>query len=171
MPNPEPPTFGEVDNAKTVSLTEKDVRDAARLFRLISDGTPWANLLFSDTEVARRASAESISRDELIARARSVLQTRRLRARHFNRVMFAEPAWDMLLLLYLADSSEGRQTIGQLAELIDTPLTTVLRWVGYLEKEHLVERKDHPTDRRMVFIRLTKKGRTALEAFLAEVPG
>lgn len=170
MPDPELPTSGEVDTAKTVCLTEKDVRDAARLFRLISDGTPWANLLFSDNEVARRASAEPISPDELIARARAVLQTRRLRARHFNRVMFAEPAWDMLLLLYLADSSEGRQTIGQLAELVETPLTTVLRWVGYLEKEHLIERKEHPTDRRIVFIKLMDKGRAAMDAFLTDMP-
>lgn len=171
MQDHEPPTLGEADTTKTVSLTEKDVRDAARLFRLISDGTPWANLLFSDKEVARRASAEPISRDELIARANAVLQTRRLRAQHFNRGMFAEPAWDILLLLYLADSSEGRQTIGHLAELVDTPLTTVLRWVGYLEKEHLAERKHHPTDRRIVFIKLTDKGRTALDAFLREMPG
>ena len=170
MPDPEPPASGDVDTAKTVTLTEKDVREAARLFRLISDGTPWANLL-SEHEMPRRSSAEPSPRDELIARARAVLRTRRLRARHFNRVMFAEPAWDILLLLYLADSSEGRQTIGQLAELVETPLTTVLRWVAYLEKEHLVERKDHPTDRRIVFIRLTDKGRNALDAFLDEIPG
>lgn len=99
------------------------------------------------------------------------MHTRRLRARHFSRAMFAEPAWDMLLLLYLADSAQERQTIGQLAEGIETPLTTVLRWVGYLEKEHLVERQDHPTDRRIVFIGLTNKGRTALETYLTELPG
>lgn len=171
MPDSEPPPSGEVDTTKTVTLTEKDVRDAARLFRLISDGTPWASLVLSEHEIPRRSSAEPSPRDELISRARAVLHARRLRARHFNRVMFAEPAWDILLLLYLADTSEGRQTAGQLAELVETPLTTVLRWVGYLEKEYLVERKDHPTDRRIVFIRLTDKGRNALDAYLDEIPG
>ena len=172
MPEPEPPpASGEIETAKRITLTEKDARDAARLFRLIADGTPWANLFLSEHEVSRRLSAEHSSRDELISRARGVLYARRLRARHFNRVMFAEPAWDILLLLYLADSSEGRQSIGQLAELVETPLTTVLRWVAYLEKEHLVERRDHPTDRRIVFIRLTDKGRNAMDAFLDEIPG
>lgn len=169
MPDPEPPSSGDIDTSKTVTLSEKDVRDAARLFRLISDGTPWASLLHAE-QGARRAADESTSRHDLVDRARAVLQTRRLRARHFNRVMFAEPAWDILLLLYLAESSEGRQTIGQLAELVETPLTTVLRWVGYLEKENLIERKDHPTDRRIVFVRLTEKGRGALDAFLEEMP-
>lgn len=95
---------------------------------------------------------------------------RRLRAQYFNRVMFAEPAWDMLLLLYLGESLEGRQTIGHLAELVETPLTTVLRWVAYLEKEQLAERRDHPTDRRMVFIELTDKGRKCMNAFLRDLP-
>ena len=47
----------------------------------------------------------------------------------------------------------------------------VLRWVGYLEKEHLIERKDHPTDRRIVFVKLAGKGRDALDAFLEEMTG
>lgn len=119
----------------------------------------------------RRSSAEPSPRDELISRAWGVLYARRLRARHFNRVMFADPAWDILLLFCLADSSEGRQTIGQLAELVETPLTTALRWMAYLEKEHLAARQGHPTDRRIVFIRLTGKGRNALDAFLEEMLG
>lgn len=170
MPHSEPPKSIEADTSRTVTLSEKDIRDAARLFRLISDGTPWASLVLSEQELPRRPSAEPLPNDELISRARALLHMRRLRARHFNRVMFAEPAWDILLLLYLGGSLEGRQTIGHLAELIETPLTTVLRWVAYLEKERLVERRDHPTDRRMVFIELTDKGRKAMDAFLRALP-
>jgi DNA-binding MarR family transcriptional regulator len=72
-------------------------------------------------------------------------------------------------LLYLAEFSESRQTIGQLAEMVETPLTTALRWVAYLEKEHLVERQSHPTDRRIVFIKLTDKGRDGLSEYLSEM--
>lgn len=171
MPDPEPPGSGEVNTGRTVTLTEKDVRDAARLFRLISDGTPWANLVLSEQEMPRRSSARPSERDELIARGRAVLHARRLRARHFNRAIFGEPAWDVLLLLYLADSSEGRQTISQLAEMVEIPLTTVLRWLAFLEKEHLIARKNHPNDRRIVFVELTDKGRHAMDAFLGEIPG
>lgn len=171
MPTAERSSGDEVNTVKTVNLTEKDMRDAARLFRLISDGTPWANLVLSENEARPRPPAEHSQRSELLSRAKRVLHARRLRSRHFNPMMFAEPAWDMLLFLFLCDFSEGRQTISRLADLIETPLTTVLRWVTYLEKEHLVIRKDHPTDRRIVFIELTDKGRSAMEAFLAEMPG
>lgn len=170
MPDSELPDTDEGGTARTVTLTEKDIRDGARLFYLIAKGTTWANLFLSEQDFPIRLSAAPSLRNELISRARAVLLARRLRARHFNRAMFSEPAWDILLLLYLADSSEGRQTIGHLAELVETPLTTVLRWVGYLEKERLVERQDHPTDRRIVFIRLTNRGRSGLDAFLDEMP-
>lgn len=170
MSNPKLQASVEGDTAKTVTLREKDVGESARLLRLISDSPPWASLVLSGDEILRYSSVAPFRRDELISRARGVFLARRLRAQHFNRIIFAEPAWDILLLLYLADSSGGRQTIGQLAALVETPLTTVLRWVACLEKEHLVERMDHPTDRRIVFIRLTDEGRKALDAFLGEMP-
>lgn len=168
MADTEQPPFDEAGSFQTVILTEKDVRDAARLFRLISAGTPWANIL--STGAPLRSDGEPNDHNELIARARAVLNTRQLRARYFKRAMFAEPAWDILLLLYLADTSEARQSVGQLAELIETPPTTVSRWVSYLEKERLVARTDHPTDRRIVFIGLTDQGRNALNGFLSEMP-
>lgn len=159
---------GDSGTTQTVTLTEKDIRDAARLFRIISAGTPWANI--SSLDPPDHSTGEPNSRDDLNSRARAVLKTRQLRARHFNKAMFAEPAWDILLLLYLADFSEARQSVGHLADLIETPPTTVSRWVGYLEKENLVARIDHPTDRRIVFIQLTDQGRSALDGFLNEMP-
>ncbi len=171
MPNPESSLVGQINVAKTVTLSERDVRDAARLFRLISNGALRATMELFEPEEPDNPSAGHVPKDQLIPRARSALPARRLRSRHFNRVMFGEPAWDILLLLYLAESSESRQTIGQLAELVETPPTTALRWVAYLEKEHLVERQSHPTDRRIVFIELTDKGRDALRAYLSETSG
>ncbi len=169
MSDPEPSLHREGDSAKTVILSEGDVRDAARLLRLISDAAPWVAPGQSKFEKPGISSAEPYPNDQLIPRARSALRARRLRSRYFNRVMFAEPAWDILLLLYLAEFSESRQTIGQLAEMVETPLTTALRWVAYLEKEHLVERQSHPTDRRIVFIKLTDKGRDGLSEYLSEM--
>lgn len=169
MANPGPLVTDDAVPFTTVTLTEKDVRDAARLFRLISEGAAWATLMLDEQERPRHSSATSISREVLLERAKALRSTRRVRARHFNRAMFGEPAWDILLLLYLADALGGRQTVSQLSELVETPLTTVLRWVTYLEKEHLVARSNHPNDRRIVFVGMTNKGRTAMEEFLSEL--
>ena len=106
---------------------------------------------------------------EFLSKAKSVLNRRRLRSRFFNRAIFGEPAWEILLVLYISDVSGGRQTIGKLADWIDTPLTTALRWIAYLEKERLVERQAHPQDKRVVFLRLLDKGRNSMEAYLSSL--
>jgi DNA-binding MarR family transcriptional regulator len=155
------------ETAKTVSLSERDLKDAARLFRRLADAALAANGLpeFPSGPLATQ------DRETLISRARIVLNARRLRERHFNRIMFGEPAWDILLMLYASEQSAGRLTVSRLAEWVETPLTSVVRWVNFLEEEGLVARQAHPTDRRTFFVVLLGKGRAALDAYLGMIPG
>lgn len=167
MPVSETNGLGEPEIAKTVTLTEQDVKDAVRLFRLLADPSIAASGL-PDFFSSKPGMAD---RETLVSRARIVLHARRLRERFFHRIMFGEPAWDILLMLYVSEQSSGRLTMGRLAEWVDTPLTTVVRWVKFLEEEGFVARQPHPTDRRTVFIRLRQKGRAALDSYLGSVPG
>ena len=63
MSDPELPASQGVDASKTVTLSEKDVRDAARLLRLISDEMPWENLSLSRLEGSTSRSAKLSRRD------------------------------------------------------------------------------------------------------------
>lgn len=170
MPYPKTNDADETEVTKTVTLTEKDVRDAARLFRLLSDPTLLAGAL-PDFLSAGGAMKRVTDRESLISRARIVYNSRRLRERYFDRAIFGEPGWDILLVLYIAEQSAGRLTTSRLAEQIQSPLTSVVRWLSYLESEGLIKRQAHPTDRRTVFIRLLEKGRVALDSYLGSIPG
>lgn len=86
---------------------------------------------------------------------------------HFGPAFFGEPAWEMLLVLYVSQRTH-RSTTTQIARLSQAPMTTALRWMEALEREDLVERQRHPTDGRMTFIRLTAKGHSAVELYLSE---
>jgi DNA-binding MarR family transcriptional regulator len=170
MSRPESPTASNDDADRVVHLTGRDVRDAARLFQLLSGAeaqlagiTPSGDL----TPDARERPDEQ----DLLARAKLILGSRRLRERYFAPSIFGEPAWDILLVLFITDTCGGRQTLGRLADWINTPPTTVLRWVSYLEREKLVERQPHPTDRRTTFLRLLPRGREAMTDYLTAVPG
>lgn len=159
MPRPEHPG-GNDSREPTVVLSESDAREAARLFKLLAGA-------IGDTAAGHGLVA---SRDDLVLRARVILNSRRQRTRYFNRAMFGEPGWDVLLVLYVTERADGRQPIGRLAEWIQTPLSTVVRWVDYLVKERLVAREPHPTDKRIIFIRLRQKGRELLERYLGAAP-
>ncbi len=64
-------------------------------------------------------------------------------------------------VLNLVDAAEGRsqQAIG---EAIEVPASRMVALVDELEQRGLVERRPHPTDRRVRALYLTSKGRKAL---------
>ena len=74
----------------------------------------------------------------------------------------------MLLELYINKDFGTRHSVGRLCDLSGAPPTTALRWLDYLEKETLVAREPHPTDRRTEFVEITEKGCTAMARYLFE---
>jgi len=100
-------------------------------------------------------------------RAVQIVLARRKRIELFGPTMFREPAWDMLLALYLASENQ-RLTIGRLTEAAGIPTTTALRWIQYLVDQRLVVRESHPTDARSVFVELSGKGKARIDLYLYE---
>jgi DNA-binding MarR family transcriptional regulator len=151
--------------ATAVTLTGDDLRTLAQLLRqiLIDDDSVNENIpKLSSTKPA------TLSHDRLSTLARDILRFRRRRADLFNRSMFGEPAWDMLLTLYTSSIEGPRHSVGQLGSLSGSPQTTALRWLEYLVMEKLVVRLPNPTDRRSDFVELSDKGRAAMEKYLSE---
>ena len=81
--------------------------------------------------------------------------------------MFGEPAWEILLLLYVSQGS-ARFTASRLAQVAGYSKATAIRWMDYLEKERLIQRRPHPTDQRSIFVELTDKGTASLEMYLTD---
>ena len=169
MPSSERPKLKDPDR-KTVTLTEKDLKDAVRLFRLLADPALVGHDIGGFLPSEEKATAPG-DRQSLAAKARMVLSSRLAREQYFQRDLFGEPAWEILLALYVVEESGARFTISKLAECINAPLSTVVRWVKTLEEQSLVSRVNHQTDRRIIFVRLVDKGRKALDDYLGAIPG
>jgi len=139
--------------ADSVRFSEKDREDAARLLALIAgeERARRIRLLQSTTEIAR-----------------AILHDRKRRSRIFNAGMFGEPAWELLLSLYVMDQDGPRLTIGRLIESTECPPTTALRWLQYLQDQDLIVRREHPGDARTAFVSLTNKAREALDLYLSD---
>lgn len=156
------PSEGLPEQAE-VTLSGRDLEEARRLFALLAGASgrlPANN--------ARPPAGRTINAQVLAARARQILEARQQRTRIFGRAMFGEPAWEMLLLLYVSQSG-SRQTVTRLAEGSGASKGTALRWLDYLLHQNLVRREPHPTDRRAAFVELTEKGRLALDKYLSEM--
>lgn len=93
----------------------------------------------------------------LLGRAKSLYKLRRSRDSLFNgKGLFADPAWDILLDLFI-NHFEGRKLSTTDACIgSNVPTTTALRWLNVLEEGNLLRREDDIGDSRRTFVFLTK---------------
>ncbi len=102
----------------------------------------------------------------LVDHAETVLEERRMRRQFLPGELFHEPAWDMLLALFVARDSRMPMNIKALVSMSDAPVTTSQRWIEHLHKLKLIDRVIDPTDRRRVEVSLSHTGDQAMKAYL-----
>lgn len=100
---------------------------------------------------------------------RGVIATRARRREFFGPDLFADPAWDILLELYVLHCEQRRASISKLSIDAGIPATTALRWMEKLHKDGLIDRENDPFDGRRVWVELSAKGVEAMESFLRRI--
>ena len=106
----------------------------------------------------------------LAACAERMYQQRRRRSRHFPPHLFAEPAWDILLDLFVNGVRNRAISITSACIAGGIPATTGLRWLGLLEKEGLLVRETSGDDARVTWVRLSDQGMKAMRCYIGEAP-
>jgi len=100
--------------------------------------------------------------------ARHAYATRRRRTAIFkNDELFGEPAWDILLDLYIAHAENKPVSVSSACIGSAAPPTTGLRWLGVLSEQGLILREHDPEDQRRVLVRLTDEGLAAMDEHFA----
>ncbi|UAK22822.1 winged helix DNA-binding protein [Sphingomonas nostoxanthinifaciens] len=97
-----------------------------------------------------------------VATIRSVIRGRRLRDQFFDAELFADPAWDMLLDLMVAQMEQRNVAVSSLCIAASVPPTTALRWIKRLHDMGLFVRTADPRDGRRVFVDLAPAAVDAL---------
>jgi hypothetical protein len=101
-----------------------------------------------------------------LALARKAYALRRKRAAIFgNPDLFGEPAWDILLDLFIAHAEGKPVSVSSACIGSAAPATTGLRWLGVLADEGLILRENDADDHRRVLVRLSSAGLAAMERF------
>ena len=101
--------------------------------------------------------------------AARIYDARRVREKVLDGELFGEPAWDMLLALSFMPARGEFLSVSGLCHASGAPATTGLRWQASLRRERLIERGPDEVDARRQFVRLTKKGRTLMQAYLTRL--
>lgn len=102
--------------------------------------------------------------------AMRALAHRRLRDSHFEeRDIFGEPAWDILLDLYVHHEKRVDVSVTSACIASAVPATTGLRWLNLLKDQGLLFIEPDPNDNRRRFVRLTPEGYECMTQYLNQV--
>jgi len=121
-------------------------------------------MLMADDQETPCANGEAVEReplfdDEFLAQlAREEFELRRSRHCFLDDDLFGEPAWDILLELFVA-KAEGKETMVKNCWLASgVPRSTALRYLGELEERGLIYKYGSETDGRVSCYMLTRSG-------------
>ncbi len=102
------------------------------------------------------------------AMVRALIRARQARDRFFPAELFGEPAWDMLLDLYVARLEDRDVSVSSLCIAARVPTTTALRWIRTLCDAALFERRNDPADARRAFVSLAPGAATMMSTYLGQ---
>jgi len=106
---------------------------------------------------------------DLAGFARRILAGRRERDRYFDPMVFSNPAWDMLLDMYVA-SAEGRaQSVLDCCAAAPVAQRVALRWLAYLKHEDMVIETRDSAQPRQTHIQLSDLMRRTISAYLGSL--
>lgn len=100
--------------------------------------------------------------------ARQTYDDRRRRTKIFkSEDLFGEPAWDIMLDLFIATKERRRVSVTSACIGSAVPSTTALRWISILEKQGFLVREADPGDARRVYVKLSARGYAAMLEYFA----
>lgn len=99
--------------------------------------------------------------------AKHVLRMRSDARAHLPADLFGDPAFDMLLDLFIAREENRKLSITSVVTAGHTPPTTGLRWLAKIEKYGLVIREPDPFDARRSYIILNESGHSMMKEWLS----
>jgi DNA-binding MarR family transcriptional regulator len=108
----------------------------------------------------------------LLALAEDIYRVRRKRDVQFEQFfgdgLFCEPAWDMVLDLYINNGRNRMISVSSACLASAVPTTTALRHISELVRRRLVVRSPHPVDRRAFILHLSPLAVSVMEGLLRQ---
>lgn len=92
--------------------------------------------------------------------------SRRKREEFISRTLLGEPAWDIMIDLYIQQQRGQFPSVGSASDASGVPDTSARRWLDALEAAHLLEKGPATFDRRAQRVALTEEGHFAVSAWL-----
>ena len=155
------PIRAEATSTKLCQLSDEVSRIAATLANLAMRPEPVSG----PPKEARSSDGSKVGTS--IEEVRTVIKARRLRYQLFDKALFADPAWDMLLELFHAEISQIRVPVSALCAAAAVPATTALRWIATMTDADLFRRRPDSFDGRRIFVELSPAASAGMHQYFS----
>lgn len=108
---------------------------------------------------------------DLTLQARQIRRRRELRRNHVDKDLIGEPAWEMLLDLYLAKADSKPMTVSSVCNRSQVAESTARRYLDLLRHKGLVDVFPFCTDQQDAPIKLSSKGSDTISRYLHDLEG
>jgi hypothetical protein len=140
----------QLDAAQAI-LDEIRVTSGCDAFRPLRRGT--AERVKAALETAERAFRDRQARTDFVGEPE----------------MFGEPAWDMLLDLFIRQAKDEKVSVRSACIAAHTPATTAMRWLRVLEQYGLISAAPDPADDSRRLVHLTPTGYEGMLRYLESI--
>ena len=150
-------------------------KDDINLSELGLDGrelSTFVNLLsrLISTSSETKEGPRKLPEQNLTIIAENMYRLRRRRdalmAARFGGDIFSDPAWDIILDLYIHNSRNQDVSVTSVCSASMVPITTALRYITLLSERGLIERSKNPKDGRSYLLRLSPEAIRIIEELL-----
>ena len=122
-----------------------------------------------ESEVKGGSKIEAIPFQTFRSAAMMELSRRRYRRRLFNEFdIFSDPAWDILLELFVVNGADSRLCVTAIGLESGVATTTIIRWISIIEKYGLVRRSPDYSDKRRIWVHITNKGSAIMREYFSK---
>ena len=126
-------------------------------------------LAMAPINIAKRATPFAVSDTVLVDMARRLYELRKVRDAMLGDALFSEPAWDILLDLFISEHEQRRLSVSAVCIGGRAPSATALRYLTMLQDADLVERTRDERDGRRSHVQLTALGRRRMTSLLGRL--
>ena len=101
-----------------------------------------------------------------VDRARRLILVWDRRDRFFPREAFGDPAWQILVYIFVRDAELDGTSVSAACSAAGTPTSTALRYINWLTKSGMIRRLPDQSDHRRFFLQLMPETRDKLAELL-----
>jgi len=102
-----------------------------------------------------------------VKKAEDLIEIAKRRSRLMSAAnLFADPAWFIMLDLFVRQHSGLQTTVSSACHASFSPVTTALRHLAILTERNIIEREYDPVDQRRIFVKLTQEASAEIQRTL-----